>query len=88
MRDKQVADFLHGWSGFRRGVISSDKPAECVNLSEVLETGTMPTRYFLSPRACAGILRRAEKRGRELPRVLSRALQSAASPPPAPNMEK
>ncbi len=36
--------------------------------------GDVPGRYYLSPRAAAGILRRAEKRGRELPGHLHRAL--------------
>jgi hypothetical protein len=47
------------------------------SLSEVLETEVAP-RYFLSPKAAAGILRRAAKRGRELPRVLRLALESLA----------
>jgi hypothetical protein len=37
------------------------------SLSDILETGDVPRRYFLSATACRGILRRAEKRGRELP---------------------
>jgi hypothetical protein len=48
-------------------------------LSSVLETGPIPPRYYLSPAACAGILRRAEKRGKTLPRPLLIALQSAAN---------
>jgi hypothetical protein len=36
----------------------------CSSLAAVLETGSIPARYFLSPKACRGILRRAEKRGR------------------------
>jgi site-specific DNA-cytosine methylase len=40
---------------------------------------TVPDRFFLSPRAAAGILRRAEKRGRELPRALAEALTALAS---------
>jgi hypothetical protein len=48
------------------------------SLSEVLETGVVPQRYFLSSRACSGILRRAEKRGKELPPALRRALITAA----------
>lgn len=48
------------------------------SLSDVLETGDVPPKYFLSPTACRGILRRAEKRGRELPIALLRALQQAA----------
>lgn len=38
----------------------------------------MPQRYYLSPKACAGILRRAEKRGKALPAALAAALRSVA----------
>jgi hypothetical protein len=48
------------------------------SLSDVLETGDVPQRYFLSEKACAGILRRAEKRGRVLPPLLQEALERAA----------
>ena len=78
MRNKQVSRYLQTQSGFVRGVISSDAPVECVSLSSVLETGQVHSKYYLSQRACAGILRRAEKRGRELPRALARALQAVA----------
>lgn len=47
------------------------------SLSEVLEVDVAP-KYFLSPRAARGILRRAEKRGRELPRHLREALRQVA----------
>jgi hypothetical protein len=43
-------------------------------LSQVLEKGSIPQRYFLSSTACAGILRRADKRGKELPPMLKQAL--------------
>ena len=36
-------------------------------LSQVLETDSTPARYYLSAKACAGILRRAESRGNTLP---------------------
>jgi hypothetical protein len=49
------------------------------SLSDVLETGDVPQRYYLSAKACAGILRRAEKRERELPPALRLALVSVAS---------
>src|SRR5207249_3565471 len=39
----------------------------------------VPPRFFLSPRAARGILRRAEKRGRELPHRLHQALESLAT---------
>jgi hypothetical protein len=44
----------------------------------VLESGPLPTRYFLSSKAAAGILRRAEARGKELPPQLQAALQMVA----------
>ena len=49
------------------------------SLSDILETGDVPRRYFLSAKACAGILRRAEKRGKALPPALLAALQSVAA---------
>ncbi|KQP53052.1 hypothetical protein ASF34_01395 [Methylobacterium sp. Leaf106] len=55
------------------------------SLSDILEIGAVPQRYFLSARACAGILRRAVLRGRELPPALLSALQCVAETavPPA-----
>ena len=47
------------------------------SLADVLQDD-VPSRYFLSPRAAAGILRRAEKRGRELPAHLAAALEAVA----------
>ena len=47
------------------------------SLADVL-LETVPDRFFLSPRAAAGILRRAEKRGRELPAALQTALSQLA----------
>ena len=40
------------------------------------ERESIPPKYFLSAKACAGILRRAEARGKTLPPLLSAALQS------------
>ena len=42
-------------------------------LSQILEE-TPPQKYCLSAKACAGILRRAERRGKELPEILKKAL--------------
>ena len=50
------------------------RDAAVCSLSDVLETGKVPQRYFLSPKACAGILRRAEKRQKTLPEPLRQAL--------------
>jgi integrase len=52
--------------------------ASVCSLSRILETGPVPQRYFLTAKACRGILRRAEKRGRELPELLRLALEKAA----------
>ena len=48
------------------------------SLSDILETGPVPQRYFLSAKACRGVLRRAAKRGKELPPQLRHALQAVA----------
>ena len=45
-------------------------------LSQILEANA-PEKYYLSARACAGILRRAENRGKELPPMLKEALEEA-----------
>ena len=52
--------------------------AAVCSLSDVLETGDVPQRYFLSGTACRGILRRAEARGKTLPEALHSALRCAA----------
>ena len=49
-----------------------------VSLSEVLVSVEPSEPYWLSPKACAGILRRAAKRGKRLPEPLERALAAAA----------
>jgi len=50
--------------------------AEC-SLSDILVAHAHP-KYSLSPKAAAGILRRAEKRGKDLPASLTVALQALA----------
>lgn len=59
---------------------TSEFPSAAVesSLSDILETGDLPPRYFLSRKACAGILLRAEKRGRTLPEPLRLALTAVA----------
>lgn len=52
--------------------------AAVCSLSQVLEQGSIPSRFFLSSTACAGILRRAEKRGKDLPAALHSALRCVA----------
>ena len=48
------------------------------SLSDILETTAVPPRYYLSAKACRGILRRAAKRGKELPGQLRKALETVA----------
>ncbi len=59
----------------------SDWPNDAVvcSLSQVLVRDSIPQQYFLSSKACAGILRRAEKRGKVLPIPLHRALSAVAA---------
>ena len=47
-------------------------------LSQILEANVQ-AKYYLSPKACQGILRRAAIRGKELPEVLKLALERQAS---------
>ena len=46
-------------------------------LSQILQAG-VPEKYYLSQKACLGILARASKRGKELPEVLRIALEKQA----------
>ena len=48
------------------------------SLSDILETGDIPPRYYLSPTACIGILRRAASRGKDLPEILKKTLECQA----------
>jgi hypothetical protein len=56
---------------------------ECPNaenasiLSQILQAD-VPEKYYLSPKACLGILRRASARGKELPEILKAALERQA----------
>ena len=46
-------------------------------LSQILQE-TVLEKYYLSPKACQGILRRAAARGKELPEMLKTALEQQA----------
>ena len=60
--------------------------AAVYSLSDILETGTVPRRFFLSATACKGILRRAEKRGKALPIQLRLALEQVAGDSSGPEI--
>lgn len=65
-------------SEWNHTLVPSHSDGTVCSLSDILETGAVPQRYFLSAKACAGILRRAEKRGRALPAQLAAALRQVA----------
>ena len=64
------------WTGLDGLSLSDD--GVC-SLSDILDIGDVPPRYYLSARACAGILRRADNRGKELPQLLLKALEEVAA---------
>src|SRR5690606_20074545 len=71
------------WSGGFLTLDGSEWPSDaavCL-LSDILEDNPDP-KYSLSPKACRGILRRAEKRGQELPPLLRRVLEAVADSEP------
>ena len=68
---------LHGECS-TRNIGASPSVVEESFLSQILEA-TVPEKYYLSARACAGIIRRAENRGKELPPELKAALELQAS---------
>lgn len=53
----------------------SPREENASRLSQILQDSAQP-KYYLSAKACAGILRRAEKRGKELPEILRQALEN------------
>lgn len=67
------------WRGefWTRSSSAWPKGANVSFLSDTLETHA-PAKYSLSQKACAGILRRAEKRGKPLPPLLDAALRKVA----------
>ena len=70
------------WS--RQGWVVGEIPSACFSrpkprLSDILEKGPVEDRYFLSAKAAEGILRRAERRGKDLPETLRRALEAVVA---------
>ena len=61
-----------------RNISACPSDAVASSLSQVLEPLT-PPRYFLSAQACAGILSRAERRGKTLPPLMQAALEHKAA---------
>jgi len=59
----------------------SHKDAEGCLLSDVLQDGNLPQKYYLSPKACQGIIRRAEERGKSIATTTERSLAYGGSDP-------
>lgn len=79
-RDKRLGELLmHNFGESPNVVVES-------TLSQILEDN-VPAKYYLSPKACQGILRRAEKRGKKLPPLLEQALTAQAQELPGPSPE-
>jgi hypothetical protein len=55
-------------------ISESPNAADGSGLLDIIETFAVPGRYYLSPKAAAGILRRTRRRGKELPPELLEAL--------------
>ena len=53
----------------------SPREENASHLSQILMESAQPT-YYLSARACMGILRRAENKGKILPPILKQALEN------------
>ena len=66
-------------SEWNHTLLPSPNDGDVCSLSDILETGDHLHKYCLSAKACAGILRRAAKWGKELPPMLRDALQAAAA---------
>lgn len=78
-KDPQLMRLLTKSPVFVTDTLSSRQPApNCVSLRDILETKGVDPKYYLSPKACSGILRRAAKRDRTLPPLLLQALQQVA----------
>lgn len=73
MRYGRMNELIYSMDLMTFSLISGEKPNVKKRLSEILETG-VDEKYNLSPRACAGILSRAGKRGKPLPQRLADAL--------------
>lgn len=85
-RDGRLGGGTGTWTddGAWLGACSTRNGGECPNaavesrLSQILEERPH-TKYSLTPKACMGILRRAEKRGKDLPEALKAALTNQAN---------
>ncbi|AME03649.1 hypothetical protein AXE86_05950 [Selenomonas sp. oral taxon 136] len=86
MANGQTPEWLNATSVKSHGASSTRNIGECPNvavesfLSRILQPMTdVLEKYYLSAKACLGILRRAKERGKELPEELRIALERQAN---------
>lgn len=82
----ETGTVLHGESSMRN---TSELPRDVrdCSLSQILQV-TAPAKYYLSQKACLGILRRAEKRKKKLPPMLKEALMEVTGSDGVSNNEQ
>ena len=68
------------WTAFRE---QSHSVGGVCSLSDILEDGNIPPRYYLSRQVCLGIIRRSDARGVELPLALRNTLEWQAEHQPS-----
>lgn len=83
VEDGQQAEWLEAPQAVQLGDSWTLNTGECPSVENVstlytILTENVPQKYYLSAKACLGILRRAEQRGRTLPEVLETALKQQA----------
>ena len=90
MANGQTPEWLNATSVKLHGASLTLNIGECPNvavesfLSRILQPMTdVPEKYYLSAKACLGILRRAKERGKELPEELRIALERQANISPS-----
>ena len=78
MRYRRMNELISSMDLMTFSLISGEKPNVKKRLSETLET-SVDEKYNLSQTACAGIIRRAETRGKSLPDPLGPVLGAIAN---------
>ena len=73
------------WPGGRSmpNFLECPNDAKESSLLDILETGAVPRKYYLSQLCCRGILRKAAKRSKQLPERLRVVLAQIANPLPS-----
>jgi hypothetical protein len=74
------ATALNSLGGYLTPNISESRSGGAESFLSAILEAEAPEKYFLSKKACDGILRRAAKRGKELPAMLKEALEARSRP--------